>query len=91
MNTDQIWGIMRTLIAAVVAYAAAKEWIPLGFIPEELIAAIATVIVTLWSVFTKTTKATVEKAAAMVPISAASQREAGIDKPLTPAGGAKVH
>lgn len=85
MNMDQIWGIVRTILTAGVAYAAGKSWIPANVIPADLVAALMTIIVALFSVWGKTQAATVAKAAAIVPIANADQRSVGITEPVSPA------
>ena len=47
MTSDQIAGLVRTLLAALASYAAGKGWIP-GVSPE-LIATVATAVVGIWS------------------------------------------
>lgn len=65
MNLDQIWGVVRTILTALVAYAAGKNWIPANVIPADLVAALMTLIVALWSVMGKTQAATLAKADAI--------------------------
>lgn len=84
MNMDQIWGVVRTILTALVAYAAGKNWIPANIIPADLVASIMTLVVAVWSIMDKTQAATVKKAAAIVPIATATQREVGIDNPVPP-------
>ena len=64
-NMDQIWGIVRTVLTAVVAYAAGKGIIPANVVPAELVTAAMTIIVAIWSAVSKTETATLAKAAAI--------------------------
>jgi len=55
MTTDQITGVVRALLTALVAYLAGK-----GIIPSadgaDLIAAATTIIVAVWSIWTNRPK-----------------------------------
>lgn len=84
MNSDQIWGVVRTILTALVAYAAGKNWIPSGVVPAELVSALMTIGAVVFSIMGKTQFATVSKAAAMVPISSDAQRSVGITTPIAP-------
>lgn len=55
MTSDQIAGVVRTLVAALAAYFAGKGWFG-GNVSPELITAITTVIVGAWSWFSKRPK-----------------------------------
>lgn len=83
-NMDQLWGIIRTILTAVISYAVAKGWIPTGVVPAELVASIMTIAVAIWSMLGKTQAATVAKAAAIVNISDSEQRSAGVANPVSP-------
>lgn len=83
-NMDQVWSLVRTILTAVVAYAAGKNWIPANVVPADLVAAIMTIVVAIIGIVTKTNAATVKKAAAIVPIPASTQRDVGIDHPVMP-------
>ncbi len=52
MNGDQVWGVVRTILAAVGGWAVAK-----GYVSNELLTAIlggvGTIFVAAWSVFAK--------------------------------------
>lgn len=87
MNMDQIWGLLRTGLTAVVAYLAGRGLIPANIVPADFVAAIVTLAMAVWSFLGKTTSATVSKAAAMVYIPETSQTKAGIDTPITPTPG----
>ena len=52
MGNNATGGITRTLIAAGMAYAVGKGWITEGM-SNELIGAVTTLVVALWSVFSK--------------------------------------
>lgn len=77
MNMDQVWGVIRNILGALVGYAAGKNWIPSGVVPAELVAAIMTLITVVFSMLGKTQAATVAKAAAIVPVPESSQRAVG--------------
>lgn len=55
MNAEQIWGIVRTILAAVAGWAAAK-----GYIDNEtamtIIGALGTIFVASWSWWSKKVK-----------------------------------
>ena len=57
MNGDQVWGIIRTILAAGGGYVVAK-----GYIDNETLAAIlgglGTIFVAVWSVWSKRQKVT---------------------------------
>ncbi len=54
MNYDQITGIIRSLVPAVLAFVAAKGWIPGDSIPLITTAVVA-IAAAIWSVFNNTT------------------------------------
>lgn len=82
MNVDQILGVFRTVLTAVIAYLAGKGLIPANIVPTELVAAIVTIAVAIWSFVDKTARATVSKAAAIVTISPVAQASVGITVPI---------
>lgn len=47
MTNDQITGLVRTVLASLLAYVAGKGWIPNA--SPELIASLTTVVVAVWS------------------------------------------
>lgn len=47
MTNDQIAGLVRTILASLLAYVAGKGWIPNA--SPELIASLTTVVVAVWS------------------------------------------
>jgi len=55
MSADQIWGIVRTILAAVAGWAAAR-----GYIDNEtamtIIGAVGTIFVASWSWWSKKVK-----------------------------------
>jgi len=52
MQNSQLFGILRTLLAAVFGYMAGKGWVD-GATAEALAGAFATVVVAVWSVVSK--------------------------------------
>ena len=56
MNKSQVFGIVRTLGAAVFGFLAGKGYID-GSTAEALAGAVATVAVAVWSVLSKKPKA----------------------------------
>lgn len=52
MNSDQLQGVARTLLAAAIPYAVAKGWIPAGSADLVISAGVA-VLVAVWSVWSK--------------------------------------
>jgi hypothetical protein len=55
MNTSTVSGVLRALIAAASGYAAGKGFDITGLGTPEVTAALGTVIVAIWSVFSKRT------------------------------------
>jgi hypothetical protein len=47
MTSDQLTGLVRTILASLLAYVAGKGWIPNA--SPELVAALTTVVVAVWS------------------------------------------
>jgi len=54
MNQDQITGILRAIIPALLAYVVGKGWIAESSIPD-ITAAVVAVVAAVWSVFNNTT------------------------------------
>jgi hypothetical protein len=54
MNSDQITGIIRALVPALLAYFVGKGWIPGSSVPD-ITAAVVAILAALWSVFSNTT------------------------------------
>ena len=52
MTSEQIWGIMRTVLAAGAGYLSAKGVIDAG-VAETIIGALGTLFVAGWSVWSK--------------------------------------
>lgn len=52
MGNNETGGVVRAVVAAVVAYAAGKGWITQG-VGAEITAALTTLIVSVWSVMAK--------------------------------------
>jgi hypothetical protein len=50
MTNDQFGGIVRTLLAALAAYVAGKGWLP--NVSPEVITALTTILVGVWSYWT---------------------------------------
>lgn len=52
MTGEQVWGVIRTILAAVAGWAVAK-----GYVSDELVTAVlggvGTIFVAVWSVFSK--------------------------------------
>lgn len=52
MTGDQVWGVVRTILAAIGGWAVAK-----GYVSSDLLTALlgggGTIFVALWSVFSK--------------------------------------
>lgn len=64
MNYEQITGIIRAVLPAVLAYAVAKGWIAESSVGDIVAAAVA-VGAAVWSVLTHTSARTVATVAAM--------------------------
>lgn len=54
MTADQITGVIRTVLAAGLAYLAGKGLIPV--VPPDLVAGLVTVIVGVWSLYSNRAK-----------------------------------
>ncbi len=54
MNQDQITGILRAVVPAVLSYAVAKGWIDAGVV-GEVTAAVITIFAAAWSVYNNQT------------------------------------
>jgi energy-converting hydrogenase Eha subunit C len=52
MNKDQVFGIVRTVVAAVAGFLAGKGYLDASMV-EALSGAIATIAVAVWSVTSK--------------------------------------
>lgn len=89
MNWEQIAGILRHILTFGGGFLVARGIIDASVLPE-LIAAVITISGLIWSFIRKTPASVVSQAAAMVPVPAASQKEVGIVKPLTPSGASKT-
>lgn len=61
MTADQITGVIRTVLAAGLAYLAGKGLIPV--VPPDLVAGLVTVIVGVWSLYSNRPKTIVPIAA----------------------------
>lgn len=86
MNSDQLGGLVRTLVATVAgifvgmgyfATITPETWTTIGGIA-------ATVAAAGWSWWSNRTKAIVASAAAKVPVPASSQAAVGIDQTIKP-------
>ncbi len=53
MNSNTVTGVIRAILAAAVGYAAGKGFDIGGLASPEVTAALGTVIVAAWSVFSK--------------------------------------
>jgi len=52
MTAEQIWGIVRTILAAIGGYIVAKGWIDNATV-QSVIGALGTIFVAIWSVWAK--------------------------------------
>ena len=52
MTAEQIWGIVRTILAAAGGYIAAKGWADNATI-QSVIGALGTIFIAVWSVWAK--------------------------------------
>lgn len=52
MNAEQIWGIVRTILAAAGGYVVAKGWIDNATL-QAVLGALGTLFVAGWSVWSK--------------------------------------
>jgi hypothetical protein len=62
MNYDQITGIIRAVLPPIVAYAVAKNWLPLGTdatVTGPIITAAIAIAAAVWSVLNNKTGKTI--------------------------------
>ena len=52
MTAEQIWGIVRTILAAGGGYIVAKGWVDNATI-QSVIGALGTIFIAVWSVWAK--------------------------------------
>lgn len=52
MTAEQIWGIVRTILAAAGGYIVAKGWIDNATL-QSVIGALGTIFIAVWSVWSK--------------------------------------
>lgn len=52
LSAEQIWGVIRTILAAVAGYFAGKGLFDLGM-ANDVIAALGVIFVAVWSIVTK--------------------------------------
>lgn len=52
MTAEQIWGIVRTILAAAGGYIVAKGWVDNATI-QSVIGALGTIFIAVWSVWAK--------------------------------------
>ena len=52
MTAEQIWGIVRTILAAIGGYIVANGWIDNATV-QSVIGALGTIFVAIWSVWAK--------------------------------------
>lgn len=52
MTGEQIWGIVRTILAAAGGYIVAKGWVDNATI-QSVIGALGTIFIAVWSVWAK--------------------------------------
>jgi hypothetical protein len=55
MNAEQIWGVVRTILAAVAGWAAGKGWID-NETAMAIIGALGTIFIAVWSWWAKRNK-----------------------------------
>lgn len=84
MNTEQITSIVRQILLAVGGFVVGKGWVD-NETMMQIAGALSVIVGSVWALWTRTKKNIVASAAAKVPVSASSQAEAGIAKPITPA------
>jgi hypothetical protein len=83
MNQEQLTSAIRQILLFAGGFVVAKGWIDNETL-AVLAGAIATAAASIWAFKTRTKKSIVESAAAKVPVSVESQREAGITVPVAP-------
>lgn len=86
MNSDQLGGLVRTLVAALAGLAVGFGWFA-SVTPETWTTVggiAATVAAAGWSWWTNRTKAIVASAAAKVIVPASSQAAVGIEQTIKP-------
>ena len=52
MTGEQIWGIVRTILAAAGGYIVAKGWVDNATL-QSVIGALGTIFIAVWSVWSK--------------------------------------
>ena len=52
MTGEQIWGIVRTILAAAGGYIVAKGWVDNATL-QSVIGALGTIFIAVWSVWAK--------------------------------------
>jgi hypothetical protein len=52
MTAEQIWGIVRTILAAAGGYIVAKGWVDNATL-QSVIGALGTIFIAVWSVWAK--------------------------------------
>ena len=84
MNHEQILSLVRQLLLFAGGFVVAMGWLD-----EQTMLAIAgaaaTIIASVWALWTRTNKSLVAQAATIVPVSDASQAKVGIEIPVKPA------
>lgn len=63
MNGSQIGGILRAILGPIIAYIAAKGWIPVGTL-NEIGSAVVAIVIAIWSWKTNSTTAMISTVAA---------------------------
>jgi len=58
MNADQVTGIARAILPAIIAYVVGKGWIPAGAAADAG-AAILAIVAAIWSVYNNKTGKTI--------------------------------
>jgi hypothetical protein len=70
MNSDQITGILRAIIPGIVAWAAAKGWIPANLVTgfdDAVITILTVVVISIWSVHNNQTGKVIGQPAPLAP------------------------
>ncbi len=52
MNADQVWGVIRTILAAIGGWVAAKGYVDDATI-QAVLGAVGTIFIAVWSVVAK--------------------------------------